>query len=146
MLTPSAEIDLLMPARSPGLSTQTTRILVEVGIFALRFQDASTRRVWSLAKTLLQVVAWIVTPRPRVINPVMLSPGIGLQHLASEIRISSKPLTRTLPRERSNAFLKIRVIVDSRFSSPAWSSEIFSFGRTAARTCPMETLPYPIRA
>ena len=40
---------------------------------------------------------WTVTPLPRVMNPTIGSPGIGLQHLAKRTRRSPTPLTRTPP-------------------------------------------------
>ncbi len=46
-----------------------------------------------------------LTPRPRVTNPMMSSPGTGLQHLDRRTRMSSRPFTTTPLLECASCFL-----------------------------------------
>lgn len=57
---------------------------------------------WESESTLTQSARWTETPLPRVTNPMIGSPGTGVQQRASLTQTSSTPLTTTpgsaLPR------------------------------------------------
>src|SRR5690606_11741270 len=72
----------LTVARMPGLLLVVTLSCTGRSILALVSQLTSMRRSGSVSKALMHSRRWMVTPRPRVMKPMMLSPGNGLQHLA----------------------------------------------------------------
>ena len=69
-------------ARMPGRFAVMTRSCTGRLIFAFESHEISTRRSGSVSNALGQPRRWTVTPRPRVMKPMISSPGSGLQHFA----------------------------------------------------------------
>src|SRR5262249_37979453 len=78
MLMPAELIAFDMAARRPGRSTQVTSTRTARGVPFPFSHWTSIRRCGSLSSTFGQSSACTVTPRPRVMKPVMRSPGSGL--------------------------------------------------------------------
>src|SRR5262245_26330387 len=91
MLMPAELIAFDMAARSPGWSTQVTSTRTGRGVPLPSSHCTSMRRCGSLSNTFGQSSACTVTPRPRVMNPVMRSPGNGPQHFAKRNSVASTP-------------------------------------------------------
>ena len=98
MLTLFSATTWVMSLSNPVRSKASTRIAigyVSVGV------DSHSTSISRLTSRSLMTVGhdrrWTVTPLPRVMNPTIGSPGIGLQHLAKRTSRSPTPLTRTPP-------------------------------------------------
>src|SRR5262249_19566624 len=95
MLMPAELIAFDMAASRPGRSTHVTSTRTGRGAPLPSSQWTSMRRCGSLSSTFGQSMACTVTPRPRVMKPVMRSPGSGPQHFPKRTSMSSTPETRT---------------------------------------------------
>src|SRR2546423_132200 len=80
MLTPTSANVSLIRASRPLRSSLITRRLTTRLKSACTSQATSTRRSRSVSIALRQPWPRTVTPRPRVMNPTMGSPGTGAQH------------------------------------------------------------------
>ena len=127
---------MVISARSPGRSRPMwTAILT--GRLAGSPSSHSTASRRSLSRTFLTTVrqsrACTVSPRPRVMNPTIPSPGTGEQHLPKRTRTSSTPRMRTAPSVFLAAFW-------ARGSSRLSASRT-AVGASLPSTCWTEVLP-----
>ncbi len=127
-----------MSARSPGLSEHTTRSLTGWTAFVPASQFTSTARAGSLSRTFGQSFEWIVTPRPRVMNPTIGSPGTGRQQFPRRTKMLSIPFTMTELGLRVTTFRMRVERRDSLVFSCSWSA-----GRRRRSSGMNDTFPYP---
>src|SRR5260370_24876883 len=98
MLTCCSEIDLVTSDSSPVRSRASTWMAARNLELSLGDQCTDTTRSGCDAIrccTLTQSVRCTDTPLPRVTNPVILSPGTGVQHFDSRAQTSAAPSTDT---------------------------------------------------
>src|SRR5215471_1015657 len=98
MFTCCSDIDLVMSDSSPVRSSASTWIAARNRELSLGAQCTATTRSgcdWIRCCTLTQSMRCTETPLPRVTNPVILSPGTGVQHLDSRAQTSAEPSTVT---------------------------------------------------
>ncbi len=91
--------------------------------------------------TLWQLAWWTETPAPRVTNPMISSPGTGVQHLASFTRMSGAPRTSTpesLLRETRERCVTAKTSSASPPLSPWIDDSTFSI-TDWVETCPSPT-------
>src|SRR4029453_13193141 len=138
MLVPVELIAFDIAASSPGRSIQVTSMRTARGVLLPFSHCTSMRRCGSVSSTLGQSYECTVTPRPRVMNPAMRSPGSGWQHLPKRTSMSSTPETRT-PLFGWRLTSRIR-----RCSAPSFCSRrrsTSSSGKIFPRTCCAVILP-----
>src|ERR1700690_3367954 len=89
-----------MAASSPGRSEQVTWTATGRRVFDSSSHETSTRRTGSRSSAFEQSRVGITTPCPRLMKPMIGSPGTGVQHLANLSRMSASPWTLTPAIER----------------------------------------------
>ena len=106
----SASIPIRSDARISSVDLNVSFTLLAQVAFTHRSGSSPRRRAFT---TLAQSHLWIDTPNPRVIKPMISSPGSGLQHRANLIKQPSSPSTIT-PLE---AFCEVFLTVGARVCS-----------------------------
>jgi len=95
MFTPCSVNDFEMAASRPGRSSHVTCTATGRTVLDSSSQATSRRRAGSRSSAFGQSRVWMTTPCPRLMKPMISSPGTGVQHFANFTRMSASPWTRT---------------------------------------------------
>src|SRR5262249_53637141 len=141
--------DLVTSDSRPVRSSASTQMAARNRELSFGDQCTATTRSgcdWTRCWTLTQSVRCTETPLPLVTNPVILSPGTGVQHFDSRAQTSAAPSTVTPESPGATCGLGLVKTVASAMSSCAPASPpaaLTSLLTTdCALTCPSPTAAY----